>query len=53
MVDGGKGTVALLDDGIIHLLWKPRVRIEAADAQAAMAAVNAIANGQNIRCWST
>lgn len=45
MVEGGKGTAALQNDGIIHLLWKPRVRIEAADAQAAMAAVNAVANG--------
>lgn len=43
VVKGGKGTVALQDDEIIHLLWKPGVRIEAADAQAAMAAVNTVA----------
>ena len=33
----------LQDGGIIHLLWHPEVLIEAADAHAAMAAVNAIA----------
>ncbi|MFF1254481.1 STAS/SEC14 domain-containing protein [Pseudarthrobacter sp. NPDC058329] len=43
VVNGGKGTVSLEDQGIIHLLWKPNVRIEAADARAAMAAVNAVA----------
>ncbi|WP_163166760.1 STAS/SEC14 domain-containing protein [Arthrobacter sp. Alg241-R88] len=43
MVDGGKGTVELRPDGVIHLIWEPQVRIEQHDAQAAMAAVNAIA----------
>ena len=43
MVDGGKGTVELRSDGVIHLIWEPQVRIEQHDAQAAMAAVNAIA----------
>ncbi|WP_309476719.1 hypothetical protein [Arthrobacter sp. ISL-95] len=38
-VDGGKGTVRLRSDGIIHLIWNPKVRIEAHDARAAMAAV--------------
>jgi hypothetical protein len=42
-VDGGKGTVELRTDGIIHLIWDPRVRIELQDAQAAMATVNRIA----------
>ncbi|BCW76991.1 STAS/SEC14 domain-containing protein [Arthrobacter sp. FX8] len=42
-VDGGKGTVELRTDGIIHLIWEPRVRIELQDAQAAMATVNRIA----------
>lgn len=45
MVIGDKGKLSLQDDGIIHLLWEPHVRIEAPDAQAAMAAVNAIAAG--------
>jgi len=43
MVDGGKGTVELRADGIIHLIWERSVRIEVEDAQAAMAAVNRIA----------
>ncbi|TLM83673.1 STAS/SEC14 domain-containing protein [Pseudarthrobacter sp. NamE2] len=43
-VKGGKGTV-VLSDGVIHLLWNPKVRIEAADARAAMATVNAVAAG--------
>lgn len=43
IVDGGKGTVELRPDGIIHLVWEPQVRIEKEDAQAAMAAVNRIA----------
>lgn len=44
-VDGGKGTVMLRPDGIIHLAWNPRVRIEVQDARAAMAAVNEVAGG--------
>ncbi|GLU61554.1 STAS/SEC14 domain-containing protein [Paenarthrobacter ureafaciens] len=44
-VDGGKGVVQLEPDGIIHLIWNPRVRIEVEDAQAAMAAVNTLASG--------
>ena len=43
IVDGGKGTVDLRSDGIIHLIWEPKVRIELQDAEAAMAAVNRIA----------
>jgi hypothetical protein len=43
VVDGGKGTVDLRSDGIIHLIWEPQVRIEIQDAEAAMAAVNRIA----------
>jgi hypothetical protein len=43
VVDGGKGTVELRSDGLIHLIWEPRVRIEQEDAKAAMAAVNEIA----------
>ncbi|MDQ0799896.1 STAS/SEC14 domain-containing protein [Arthrobacter sp. SLBN-112] len=47
LVDGGKGTVELQPDGIIHLIWEPKVRIEIQDAQAAMAAVNDIAGDGN------
>lgn len=42
-VDGGKGVVGLEPPGLIHLVWDPNVRIEEADAQAAIAAVNDIA----------
>lgn len=45
VIDGGKGLVSLLEDGILHLLWNPKARIEATDARAAMAAVNAVAGG--------
>lgn len=44
-VEGGKGTVELGPDGIIHLVWKARVHIEAVDAHAAMAAVNTVGDG--------
>jgi hypothetical protein len=44
-VDGGKGTVELRSDGVIHLVWKPRIVLEAPDAHAAMASVNEAANG--------
>ncbi|MFF1881144.1 STAS/SEC14 domain-containing protein [Pseudarthrobacter sp. NPDC058196] len=43
LVDGGKGTLELGSDGVLHLIWEPKVRIEIHDAQAAMAAVNDIA----------
>jgi hypothetical protein len=43
VVEGGKGTLELRSDGVIHLIWEPKVRIEQHDAQAAMAAVNEIA----------
>lgn len=45
MVEGGKGTVELQADGVIHLTWKPSVRIEGQDARAAMATVNELAEG--------
>ena len=44
-VEGGKGTVVLEAGKVIHLVWKPSVRIEAVDAHAAMAAVNEAGNG--------
>lgn len=43
VIEGGKGTVELENNEVIQLRWKPKVRIEAADARAAMAAVNTIA----------
>lgn len=43
-VKGGKGTVELWCDGIIHLIWNARVNIEAVDAHAAMAAL-VVGNG--------
>ncbi|MDQ0663040.1 hypothetical protein QFZ35_001538 [Arthrobacter ulcerisalmonis] len=46
-VDGGKGSVELRADGVIHLIWEPKVRIEIEDAQAAMATVNRIAGDGN------
>lgn len=44
-VEGGKGTLELRSDGIIHLVWNDRVNIEAVDAHAAMAAVNEAGKG--------
>ena len=34
-IEGGKGTVELRADGVIHLIWTPNVRIDVADARAA------------------
>lgn len=45
VIEGGKGVVHLDAGQVLHLVWNPGVRIEAADAQAAMAAVNLIADG--------
>jgi len=44
-VECGKYTVMLREDGIINLVWNPHVRIEAADARAALAAVLDLAAG--------
>ena len=44
-VKGGKGTVELKTDGIIHLVWKASVSIKVGDAEAAMAAVNEASKG--------
>jgi hypothetical protein len=44
-IEGGKGSVELRADGIIHLIWTPNARIDVVDAQAAMAMVNAVCNG--------
>ena len=44
-VDGGKGSVVLRDDGLIHLQWSPGIKIEVEDARAAMAKVNEVCRG--------
>jgi len=44
-INGGKGTVALQANGVVHLIWMPNARIEAVDARAAMAAVNEVCDG--------
>jgi len=41
-IEGGKGTVELRSDGVVHLIWNHDVAIEEADAKAAMARVNEI-----------
>jgi hypothetical protein len=38
--DGGKASVALGADGLLHLRWRSGVDIEVEDARAAMAKVN-------------
>ena len=43
-VDGGKGTVEL-DEGVLHLVWKPGTVLEAVDVHAAMEKVNELADG--------
>jgi hypothetical protein len=44
-VDGGKGTVELGADGVLHLVWNPGTVLVAADVHAAMAKVNEVADG--------
>ncbi|WP_285250817.1 STAS/SEC14 domain-containing protein [Pseudarthrobacter sp. fls2-241-R2A-168] len=44
-VDGGKGTVRLGADGIIHLVWQPGIVLESDDVHAAMDKVNDISAG--------
>ncbi|MEO3931794.1 STAS/SEC14 domain-containing protein [Micrococcaceae bacterium Sec7.4] len=45
-VDGGKGSVELRDDGLIHLQWLPGIAIDVEDARAAMAKVNEVCQSQ-------
>lgn len=45
IVDGGKGTVELDAEKVLHLVWKRGTILEAADVNAAMAMVNELANG--------
>ena len=44
-VPGGKGTIVLQDDGVLHLQWDHRIVVEGSDAKAAMATVNEICQG--------
>lgn len=44
-VDGGKGSVLMRDDGLVHLRWQPGITIEVDDAKAAMAKVNEVCQG--------
>ena len=44
-VDGGKGSVLMRDDGLVHLRWEPGITIEVDDARAAMAKVNEVCQG--------
>ncbi|QDY89083.1 STAS/SEC14 domain-containing protein [Arthrobacter sp. UKPF54-2] len=44
-VDGGKGSVELGDDGVVHLKWLSGITIEVEDARAAMAKVNDLCQG--------
>ncbi|MCU1568266.1 MAG: hypothetical protein JWQ56_3203 [Pseudarthrobacter sp.] len=45
-VDGGKGTLALREDGLLHLLWQPKSSLEESDIKAAMAKVNDVCQGR-------
>lgn len=47
VVDGGKGTLRLREDGILHLKWEQSVQIEEVDARAAMAAVNELCGDES------
>ncbi|MHA7209206.1 DUF7793 family protein [Arthrobacter sp. MDT1-65] len=44
-IEGGKATLELLPDGILHLEWDRDCTITAEDAEWAMAAVNGLAAG--------
>lgn len=39
---GGKGSVELREDGLLHLRWQPGAHIQLEDAHAAMAKVNEV-----------
>ena len=45
VINGGKCTVALQANGVVHVIWAPNARIEAVDARAARAAVNEVCDG--------
>ena len=45
-VSGEKATIELCRDGVVRLRWRPRVRVELEDAQAAIAAVDELCQGR-------
>lgn len=47
MIDGGKGTLALGPEGVLHLVWSPKAILGEADINAAMAEVNDICHGRS------
>jgi hypothetical protein len=40
LIAGAKGTLELREDGVIHLIWQPKARLEVSDVRAAIAKVN-------------
>jgi hypothetical protein len=44
-IDGGKAILELREDGVIHLVWQPRVSLEVADVKAAIAKINEVSDG--------
>ncbi|MDR6989139.1 hypothetical protein J2Y66_003654 [Paenarthrobacter nitroguajacolicus] len=42
-VEGGKGTVELKAEGVLHLVWKPGTVLAADDVHAAIATINEVA----------
>ncbi|MDR6987563.1 hypothetical protein J2Y66_002045 [Paenarthrobacter nitroguajacolicus] len=42
-VEGGKGTVELKAEGVLHLVWKPGTVLAADDVHAAIAKINEVA----------
>lgn len=47
-IEGGKGSVGLRGDGVVHLIWTPSARLDVADARAAMALVNEVCDGVDL-----
>lgn len=44
-IRGVRGTVQLRTDGVIHVLWKPKGTVQAADVHSAIAAINEMCQG--------
>ncbi|MDF2051416.1 STAS/SEC14 domain-containing protein [Arthrobacter sp. Cr_A7] len=45
VIEGGKGTIELGADGIIHLSWRPGIILDSDDVHAGMATLNEICGG--------
>jgi hypothetical protein len=45
VIEGGKGTIELGADGIIHLSWRPGIILDSDDVHAGMATLNEICDG--------